>query len=62
MLPRAWYPDWATGLMDWYLESFGDPLCKHVPAWFRLLGASTWMQRSAVSIGQQKYVCIDMCV
>lgn len=24
-------------MMDWYLEAYGDPLCKHVPPWFRAL-------------------------
>ncbi|KAK9836160.1 hypothetical protein WJX81_005976 [Elliptochloris bilobata] len=37
VLPRSWFPAWATDLMDWYLETYGDPLCKHVPNWFRPL-------------------------
>ena len=57
MLPRAWYPAWATGLMDWYLESFGDPLCKHVPAWFRLLGAGTGVQWGALCKVSKEFVC-----
>ena len=23
--------------MDWYLSTYGDPLCKHTPPWFRAL-------------------------
>jgi len=37
VLPRSWYPGWALNLMDWYLEAYGDPLCKRVPPWFRVL-------------------------
>lgn len=37
VLPRSLYPDWATGTMDWYLSTYGDPLCKHTPPWFRAL-------------------------
>lgn len=32
VLPRAWYPAWATQLMDGFLADYGDPLVSALPA------------------------------
>lgn len=26
VLPRAWYPAWATAAFDWYVGTYKDPL------------------------------------
>ena len=37
VLPRAWYPAWATAAFDWYGATYGDPLILGQPAWFKAL-------------------------
>lgn len=34
VLPREWYPEFATDLLDGFLKDYGDPLVGGRPVWF----------------------------
>lgn len=37
VLPKEWYANRAVIMLDWYLGTYGDPLIKINPPWFRVL-------------------------
>ena len=43
LLPRSIYPEFAVRALDWYTETFSDPLMKRPQLWFQSMVACEFL-------------------